>query len=219
MTSMCSSSRTTCRSAVVLPPGFVRLAEVAPSILQDMRYAGDHNFTGRSVPGYEAADCWLHKAAALALARVAVKAEGQDLVLVVYEGYRPQRATDAFVIWAADPADEITKAAYYPNIDKSRLFAEGYIGPKSYHSTGLAVDVGLARRDGTALDFGTHFDLFDLRSATAHPALDDAARVNRARLVSLMDAENFENYPREWWHFRLRGFPGAATYDLPIRRL
>ena len=37
-----------------LPRGFAYLREVAPDILQDIRYAGPDNFTGRPVPGYEA---------------------------------------------------------------------------------------------------------------------------------------------------------------------
>jgi len=37
--------------AADLPPGFVRLADVAPKILQEMRAARAKNFTGRPVPG------------------------------------------------------------------------------------------------------------------------------------------------------------------------
>ena len=33
-----------------LPTGFVYLRDVAPEILQDMRYAGPDNFIGRPVP-------------------------------------------------------------------------------------------------------------------------------------------------------------------------
>src|SRR5271165_1146238 len=39
-----------------LPKGFVHLREVAPTIRQDMRYAGTFNFTGARVPGYRAAE-------------------------------------------------------------------------------------------------------------------------------------------------------------------
>ncbi len=34
--------------------------------------------------------------------------------LVVYDCYRPQRATRAFIAWAADPFDQAMKGAYYP---------------------------------------------------------------------------------------------------------
>ena len=39
-----------------LPPDFVYLRDVDPSIAQDMRYAGANNFTGRPLPGYGAAE-------------------------------------------------------------------------------------------------------------------------------------------------------------------
>jgi D-alanyl-D-alanine dipeptidase len=53
-----------------LPPGFVYLSEVAPDILQDMRYAGPDNFTGRRVPDYNAPQCVLLREVAEALGRV-----------------------------------------------------------------------------------------------------------------------------------------------------
>jgi D-alanyl-D-alanine dipeptidase len=37
-----------------LPPGFVRLKTVCPSIIQDIRYFTDNNFVGRRIDGYEA---------------------------------------------------------------------------------------------------------------------------------------------------------------------
>ena len=42
-------------AAAELPPGFVRLADVAPQIRQEMRYAGSDNFLGRPVAGYDSA--------------------------------------------------------------------------------------------------------------------------------------------------------------------
>ena len=50
-----------------LPPGFVYLRDVAPDVLQDMRYAGLDNFTGRKVPGYDAPQCILRREVAEAL--------------------------------------------------------------------------------------------------------------------------------------------------------
>ena len=42
-----------------LPAGFSKLKDVAPNIIQDMRYYGSHNFTGNPVPGYKIPECWL----------------------------------------------------------------------------------------------------------------------------------------------------------------
>jgi len=205
--------------AVTLPPGFVRLADVAPTIRQDVRYAGHDNFTGRPVAGYDAADCWLRRDAAEALARVQADAEGQGLGLIVWDCYRPQRATDAFVRWAGDAADQAMKARFYPAVDKAKLFEEGYIGRRSGHSTGLAVDLGLVGADGALLDFGSGFDLFDPRSWTASHAVGAPARTNRDRLKHLMETRGFTNYPREWWHYSLPASGDhAPVYDVPITR-
>ena len=43
---------------------------MAPTIVQEMRYAAADNFTGRPLPGYGAGECVLRRDAAQALARV-----------------------------------------------------------------------------------------------------------------------------------------------------
>ncbi|ACB94848.1 M15 family metallopeptidase [Beijerinckia indica] len=194
------------------PPDFVRLQDVAPSIAQDMRYAGSNNFTGRPVPGYAAGTCWLRREAALALAAVQKDAEAEGLGLVVFDCFRPQRASNAFLAWAQDPTDQAMKAAYYPGIDKRVLFDQGYIAAKSTHSTGLAVDLGFIGRD-----FGTPFDLFDAASATDFQAIDAEAKANRDKLLSLMRKHGFENLPNEWWHFNLPGAAKAEFFDFEVR--
>jgi zinc D-Ala-D-Ala dipeptidase len=40
-----------------LPEGFVYLRDIDPTIVQDIRYAGSHNFVGRPIRGYLAAEC------------------------------------------------------------------------------------------------------------------------------------------------------------------
>jgi D-alanyl-D-alanine dipeptidase len=201
-----------CAAGGAPPPDFVRLAEIAPRIRQDMRYAGPHNFTGRPVPGYCAASCWLRREVAQALAAVQGDAEAAGLSLVVYDGYRPQRATRAFIAWAADPADQAMKAAYYPNLDKAELFDLGYIARESAHSTGVAVDLALE-----GLDFGTPFDLFDEASGTHAASISDAAKQNRATLIALMGRHGFVNFEKEWWHFTLQGLSGVRPHDFEVR--
>ncbi len=43
-------------SAQVLPDDFVFLHDIAPTIQQDIRYAGANNFVGRPLDGYDGAD-------------------------------------------------------------------------------------------------------------------------------------------------------------------
>jgi zinc D-Ala-D-Ala dipeptidase len=192
-----------------LPPGFVRLADVAPGVVQEMRYAGHGNFTGGPVPGYGAGQCWLRAEAAGALAGAQQEARARGFDLVVYDCYRPRRAVSAFVAWSKN-ADQTTKPAYYPNVEKRALFAEGYIAEQSTHSTGLAVDIGVK-----GWDFGAPFDFFDRRSWTG-AAVAPAARAHRRELVLLMRRHGFENYPREWWHFTFKAEKNAQSYDTPI---
>ena len=63
--------------------------------------------------------------------------------LIVFDAYRPQSAVDFFFEWSKDLNDTINKNSYYPNINKSQLFAQGYIAKKSGHSRGSTVDVSL----------------------------------------------------------------------------
>jgi len=48
-----------------LPQGFVRLRDIDPSILEEMRYAQYHNFVGRPITGYLHEECILTREAAL----------------------------------------------------------------------------------------------------------------------------------------------------------
>ena len=106
------------------PPGFARLADVAPTIVQEMRYAGADNFTGAPVPGYDAPQCWLRTEAAKALAAAQKDARARGISLVVYDCYRPLRAVSAFVDWSRN-ADQRTKTEHYPRLAKSALFPRG----------------------------------------------------------------------------------------------
>jgi D-alanyl-D-alanine dipeptidase len=193
------------------PAGFVRLADVVPAIKADMRYAGTENFTGRPVPGYRAPHCWLRREVAAALAGVAQEATALGFRLVVYDCYRPQRATKAFIAWAVDDADQAMKAAYYPNLDKQEIFAKGYIAKASTHSLGIAVDIAFLD-----CDFGTPFDLFDQASAMDYAGISANARRNRDALFALMTRHGFENLPQEWWHFSYPGLVDAKPLDVEI---
>lgn len=223
-----------------MPAGFVRLSEVAPTIRQDMRYAGPFNFTGKRVPGYEAAECILWRPAAEALARVQAGLTAEGFHLKVYDCYRPARAVRAFAAWSKAPGEDTQKPVFYPDLDKSRLFALGYIATRSKHSLGIAVDLGLVRVDEadrpappnagrcdgpfdrrageSSLDFGTAYDCFSVLSATKNPAVSGEARENRDRLLRALGREGFRNYSREWWHFEFHS-PAAPTepYDFPVR--
>src|SRR5580700_9720769 len=72
-----------------LPRGFVYLRDIDPTIVQDIRYAGSHNFVGRPIRGYLAAECILSEPAANALEAVQNKLTEKELSLIVWDCYRP----------------------------------------------------------------------------------------------------------------------------------
>src|ERR1700694_348660 len=113
-----------------LPAGFVYLGDIDPTILQDPRYAGAHNFVGRPIAGYEAAECVLTEKAARALAKVQSQLKAKNFSLIVWDCYRPSRATADFVQWTKDPRDTRMKAEFYPRIDKSQIFELGYLSTR-----------------------------------------------------------------------------------------
>ncbi len=194
----------------------VRLADVDASILQEVRYAGNHNFVGRPIRGYGSATVMLAADAADALMMAQTLAVRQGLSLLVYDAYRPQRAVDDFVEWAADLNDTAMKAEFYPDVPKSELFSRGYIAERSGHSRGSTVDLTLAR-DGEALDMGTPHDFFGEASHTEHPSISGSALENRLLLRQIMERAGFDNYTQEWWHYTLRDEPYPDTYfDQPI---
>ena len=204
-----------------LPDGFARLRDIAPAIAQDVRYAGPDNFTGAPVPGYEAAECWLLEPVAQALAVVAQDAAARGLALVVWDAYRPQRASDHFLLWsqAREEGEEAARlrGRFHPGIDRRDLFARGYLSERSSHSRGAAVDLGLLDAAGELLDFGAPFDFFDPLSATESNDVSPHARANRALLRAMMEARGFRNYALEWWHYGHPLGADAPLHDWPIR--
>src|ERR1700726_361309 len=96
-----------------LPRGFVYLRDVDPTIVQDIRYAGSHNFVGRPIRGYLAAECILSASAAHALETVQRKLAEKKLSLIVWDCYRPERAVEDFLQWAKDPTRSEMTAEFY----------------------------------------------------------------------------------------------------------
>ncbi len=180
----------------------VDVQQVDSTIAVDVRYATPHNFTGAPLPGYETGRALLRREAAAALARVEARLRPQGLGLLVFDGYRPVRATLAMVAWAERSGNQW-------------VLDRGYVARRSRHNQGVAVDLTLRElATGHPLEMGTPFDTFADAAHTANAT--GLARTNRDRLVHAMEAEGFSNYDQEWWHF-IYPVPGAVPFDLIIR--
>jgi D-alanyl-D-alanine dipeptidase len=173
-----------------------------PTIVVDLRYATANNFTGAPLPGYDANRAYMRREAASALARVQRDLRPRGLALKIFDAYRPVRATLAMVDWTE-------------RVHRTDLLKDGYIASRSRHNLGLAIDLTLIDiATGQELEMGTPFDTF---SAAAHTAnASGLAAVNRQKLKAAMEAEGFQNYDQEWWHYTFN-VPTPLRFDRPIR--
>lgn len=180
----------------------VDIQQLAPGIRVDLRYRGTDNFTGAPLPGYEGNRASLRREAAEALARVQRRLEEEGMTLLVWDAYRPVRASVAMVEWTR-------------RVNREDLIRDGYIAARSRHNLGVAIDLTLAdRATGTAVDMGTPFDTF---STSAHTdSATGAVMANRDRLRRAMSAEGWRNYEQEWWHY---SYPveRPLRFDVPVR--
>ena len=202
-----------------LPDSFVSVGEMIPDVLLEIRYYTTYNFVGERIDGYEEPIALLTREAAQALALVSTDLKKQGLRLLIYDGYRPQRAVDHFVRWAEDLSADSMKPVFYPDVDKSLLFDQGFIARRSGHSRGSTVDLTLVdEMTGEKLDMGGPFDFFGERS---HPGftgdLTPSQIENRMLLRKAMLRRGFRPLRTEWWHFTLENEPFPDTYfDFPV---
>lgn len=224
------------------PADFVALRSVDPTIIQEIRYFTPHNFVGERIDGYRQPLCILTRPAAEALHQAQQRLLRQGYTLKVYDCYRPQRSVDHFVRWAKDLEDQAMKAEFYPNVDKTRLFEDGYIAEKSGHSRGSTMDLTIVklpslptrpyvpgeplvscfapqgeRFPDNSVDMGTGYDCFDTLSHTLDPRIQGQQRANRLLLKDTLEGLGFVNLAEEWWHFTYKPELYPDTYfDFPV---
>lgn len=197
---------------------FVFVDELVPGMRWDAKYATWDNFTGKPVDGYLANRVVGTTALCGALQRARDEAASRGFGLLLWDGYRPQRAVNDFLRWSRQPEDGRTKRRHYPNIDRSEMFALGYVAAKSGHSRGSTVDLTLYDlATGELVAMGGDHDLMDSVSHHGAEGIRDAEARNRRHLRSIMETCGFSSYPAEWWHYTLRNEPYPDTYfDFPI---
>ena len=213
--------------------GFVVLADVVPDIVQEIRYYSTYNFVGDRIDGYTQPVALMTREAALALKEVSDDVKAQGYRLKVFDSYRPQMAVDNFVRWAKKLDDKRMRPYFYPDVDKSRLFADGYIAAKSGHSRGSTIDLTLFdMKTGKEVDMGGTFDHFGIESHPDFCGNPDTCQYtgkfegkepakgkltprqfkNRMILRQAMLRHGFKPLTEEWWHFTLVNEPYPDTY-------
>ena len=180
----------------IIDAGLVDIKTIIPDILIDVRYSSTNNFMKQDVYGnlnriYLQPDV----AADLKKCQATLKGIDSTLTLLVYDGVRPRSVQQ--IMW--DILD-------LPPAEKSKFVSNPKNG--SVHNYGAAVDLTIAKIDGTILDMGADYD--DIRQI-AYPRLEqhflDSGLLttqhleNRKLLRKVMKSGGFTVLPTEWWHF------------------
>ena len=197
---------------------FVFVDEHVPGIRWDAKYATWDNFTGKPVDGYLANRIVGTRALCAALDRAREAAAALGFGLLLWDGYRPQRAVDCFVRWSRQPEDGRTKLRHYPNIARADMFDQGYVAAKSGHSRGSTVDLTLFHlATGDLAPMAGDHDVMDPVSHHDAPGIPTRAAANRHHLRTIMQSTGFTPYPCEWWHYTLTDVPYPTTFfEFPV---
>jgi D-alanyl-D-alanine dipeptidase len=170
---------------------FVFVDELVPGVRWDAKYATWDNFTGKPADGYLANRIAGTRALCAALERARGKAASLGFGLLLWDGYRPQRA---------------------------EMLENGYVAAKSSHSRGSTVDLTLYHlATGRLAPMGGDHDLMDPISHHGAKGIALVEAINREYLCSVMKTCGFSSYDCEWWHYTLNDEPYPDTYfDFPI---
>ncbi len=100
---------------------------------------------------------------------------------------------------------------------QAHLLADGYIASQSRHNLGLAVDLTLVDWSvgGREVNMGTPWDTF---SEQAHWASATGRTLRYRQLLrTMMEAEGFRQYEKEWWHYSFVVPGPTPAFDVEIR--
>lgn len=172
----------------------VDIKKIDPSIVVDLKYATEDNFTGKSI--YTSAVCFVHKDTARALIKIQSELRTKNLGLKIWDGYRSPVAQQKLWDVCADAyPDEKEREQYVSNPKKG-----------GRHTRGTSVDVTLVDEKGNELIMPTGFDDFSIKAWTADTSCSVEAQKNRELLHVIMCKHGFESIKTEWWHFDLIGW-------------
>ncbi len=209
-----------------LKSGFVYLSDTDPSILINLKYHQNENFTGVPIVGCNKGRAVVTLDAAEALRNVQEDLVMHGYALVIYDAYHPLKAQEKFNSWLQEQNVD-TKDSYYPNLTKTAIKEAGYIDAKYAHVHGSTVDVSIISlkdklttpckqqkrsykdqkdliylNDGTA-EMGTSYDTFDSLSAYSNTTIPQEAQAHRKLLREVMQNHGFAPNEKFWWQFTL----------------
>lgn len=171
-------------SAETAEPELVNIKTIDPSILIDLRYATEKNFTHRALyPAGFPALVRPSVAQRLVEAQKFLRARGYGLK--IWDAYRPKNAQQ--LLWEATQ-----NGSYVAN-------PSGTVG--SMHTRGVAVDATLVDNWGRDIEMPTEFDSFTPAAMLIYRGNNPVVQSHLTILQRAMARNGFYGLRTEWWHF------------------
>jgi D-alanyl-D-alanine dipeptidase len=185
-----------------VPGDLVEVATLDSTLHLDIRYATTNNFMGERF--YDAPRAFLQRPAAEALVRADRRLAALGYGLLIHDAYRPWYVT--WMFWQATP-DSL-----------KRFVADPATG--SRHNRGAAVDVTLYQlATGAPVSMPSGYDEFSERAYPDYPGGTSRQRWHRDLLRAALEAEGFQVYQYEWWHFDFQGWERYPVLNLPFDQI
>ena len=163
---------------------FVRLKDLSPDFVYELKYATPDNFLKQAV--YDCGECYLRKSTAEALVKANEAFIQLGYRIKLFDCYRPLSVQKK--MWKKLPGTH-----YVANPAKG-----------SKHNRGAAVDLTLVDAQGKELNMGTPFDFFGKEAHHTYTEHSKEVLENRKLLKETLDKYNFKSIYSEWWHYEYR---------------
>lgn len=163
---------------------FVRLKDLSPDFVYELKYATPDNFLKQAV--YDCGECYLRKSTAEALVKANEAFKQLGYRIKLFDCYRPLSVQKK--MWKILPGTH-----YVANPAKG-----------SKHNRGAAVDLTLVDAQGKELNMGTPFDFFGKEAHHTYTQHSKEVLENRKLLKETLDKFNFKSIYSEWWHYEYR---------------
>lgn len=163
---------------------FVRLKDLSPDFVYELKYATPDNFLKQAV--YDCGECYLRKSTAEALVKANEAFKQLGYRIKLFDCYRPLSVQKK--MWKILPGTH-----YVANPAKG-----------SKHNRGAAVDLTLVDAQGKELNMGTPFDFFGKEAHHTYTQHSKEVLENRKLLKETLNKYNFKSIYSEWWHYEFR---------------
>lgn len=163
---------------------FVRLKDLSPDFVYELKYATPDNFLKQAV--YDCGECYLRKSTAEALVKANEAFKQLGYRIKLFDCYRPLSVQKK--MWKILPGTH-----YVANPAKG-----------SKHNRGAAVDLTLVDAEGKELNMGTPFDFFGKEAHHTYTEHSKEVLENRKLLKETLNKYNFKSIYSEWWHYEYR---------------